>query len=279
MYRVDMQARSLSPTARVILGVLSLGPRSGYEIKKLTDRSTRFFWRASYGQIYPELRRLESAGLVTAAEPEGARRRRAFELTDEGREVLRTWLTADGWADFEYRDEGLLKLFFGDLLSHREVLVNVRRLREQHEAVLQHFRAIGADLDEQRRNDPAVYPYLALDYGIEFMEWVVDWWRDLEREWPTTRTAAPRPRTASLMLSTVAPGATRSSGSAGTPSSRESSSAVSRARSSGLVSSASTWTPSAASRRARSRAWLRPEGVRGRSSSGSPGAASACRTR
>ena len=37
--------------------MLSLGKRTGYEIKSLGDVSTRFFWAASYGQIYPELRR------------------------------------------------------------------------------------------------------------------------------------------------------------------------------------------------------------------------------
>src|SRR6266513_2814284 len=48
----------------VVLGLLSLGPRSGYDIKAVVDRSTRFFWAASYGQIYPELRRLEEDGLI-----------------------------------------------------------------------------------------------------------------------------------------------------------------------------------------------------------------------
>ena len=62
----------LTPTARVILGVLGLGPRTGYDIKKLTDVSTRFFWSASYGQIYPELKRLEAAGLVEADDLDGA---------------------------------------------------------------------------------------------------------------------------------------------------------------------------------------------------------------
>ena len=48
----------------VILGLLAIGPRSGYEIKATVDRSTRYFWAASYGQIYPELRRLEREGLI-----------------------------------------------------------------------------------------------------------------------------------------------------------------------------------------------------------------------
>ena len=70
MHLADMS--SLSPTARVILGLVAWSPRTGYEIKQITDRSTRFFWGASYGQIYPELRRLEAAGLVgSREEPRG----------------------------------------------------------------------------------------------------------------------------------------------------------------------------------------------------------------
>jgi PadR family transcriptional regulator, regulatory protein AphA len=184
---------SLSPTARVILGVLGLGPRSGYDIKKLTDYSTRFFWGASYGQIYPELRRLERAGLVEAEAPSGGRRRRAYRLTDEGRRTLHDWLTADGLATFEYRDEGLLKLFFGDLLPSEEVLEHVRRMRAQFEEILTHFRTLAADLAEEREQDPARFPYLALDYGIEFMEWIGSWWDRLEEELRRSPPPAPPP--------------------------------------------------------------------------------------
>jgi PadR family transcriptional regulator AphA len=65
----------LSPTAYVILGMLRNQPRSGYEIKRVVDLSTRFFWAASYGQIYPELRALAQAGLVEGeSRPTGGRR-------------------------------------------------------------------------------------------------------------------------------------------------------------------------------------------------------------
>ncbi len=54
----------LTPTGRVILGMIALGRQTGYDIKQFVDKSTRHFWAASYGQIYPELRRLEEQGLV-----------------------------------------------------------------------------------------------------------------------------------------------------------------------------------------------------------------------
>ena len=66
----------LTATGKVILGMLAARPRSGYEIKQLVDSSARFFWAASYGQIYPELKRLEEAGLITGADASQGDRQR-----------------------------------------------------------------------------------------------------------------------------------------------------------------------------------------------------------
>ena len=81
-----MAVESLSATAYVILGMIREEPRSGYEIKALVDNSTRFFWAASYGQIYPELKRLSEAGLVVGIDsPTGGRRRTVYEITADGK--------------------------------------------------------------------------------------------------------------------------------------------------------------------------------------------------
>jgi DNA-binding PadR family transcriptional regulator len=190
---------ALTPTARVILGMLKLGARTGYEIKQVTDISTRFFWGASYGQIYPELRRLEAAGLVESEDDaRGGLRRRAYRLTAAGEQALRDWLVADEPLEYSVRDEGLLKVFFGDVGSPEELLENVRRLRRDHEQRLAHFREIEAGVTG--RGDPTVR---ALEYGIAFLEWNVRWWRRLERELssearppggPRVESAAPGPR-------------------------------------------------------------------------------------
>src|SRR5919197_4867217 len=106
----------LPSTAYVILGLLRKEPRSGYEIKAAVDHSTRFFWAASYGQIYPELKRLAELGLVEgASEDQGRRRRTVYRLTAAGRRQLVRWLELPA-ETLELRDEGLLKLFFADAL-------------------------------------------------------------------------------------------------------------------------------------------------------------------
>ena len=169
MYLPDMSR--LSPTARVILGLLRLGPHTGYEIKQTTDRSTRFFWGASYGQIYPELRRLEGAGLAVAVdEPRGAVRRRVYRITPAGEDAVREWLLADD-EDFEIRDEGLLKLFFGAALTRDELLVLVRRRRAFFDEVTRVFESIGEELGPVDNPSGEV-----LDYGLALMNWNAGWW-------------------------------------------------------------------------------------------------------
>jgi len=160
----------------VILGLLAWQSRTGYEIKQVTDRSTRFFWGASYGQIYPELRRLEDAGLVDSREePRGRVPRRVYSLTEAGRRAVDGWL-AEVDESYEIRDEGLLKLFFGDLVPPEQLLDLVGRRRVWYQETAALFRGIGDELDELDETSGTV-----LRYGIELMEWNAAWWADLEQ--------------------------------------------------------------------------------------------------
>jgi DNA-binding PadR family transcriptional regulator len=161
----------LTPTAKVILGMLSTGPKSGYEVKGLVDRSTRFFWAASYGQIYPELRRLAEAGLIEGSEAhQGERRRTEYRLTGEGERVLRDWLGVPPDV-FEMRHEGMLKLFFADALEPRERVQRLRDMEAQHRAKVAALREVEA----RAPKDPDSSSSLVLQFGIEFNEWVVEW--------------------------------------------------------------------------------------------------------
>ena len=169
---------NFSGVTPVILGFLGLGPRSGYEIKRAVDRSTRFFWAASYGQIYPELRRLEQQGLIEGqSEPTGGRRRTVYRLTKAGDDALHDWLTSPD-AGYEYRDLGLLKLFFADRLDAAEVLELVRRMRADRLEVLERLRAVEATVPTGSRSMRRV----VLDFGLRKHEWIVEWCNRLEQE-------------------------------------------------------------------------------------------------
>jgi DNA-binding PadR family transcriptional regulator len=166
----------LSATAYVILGVVRWEPRSGYEIKAVVDNSTRFFWAASYGQIYPELKRLSEMGLIVGSErPTGGRKRTVYEITADGEEELRAWLRQPPQT-FEMRDEGLLKLFFADALPREEALAILREMRARRLAIHQQLEAIKAlkgDID-----DP--FPKIVLESGLEFTKLSAEWCERME---------------------------------------------------------------------------------------------------
>jgi len=184
---------SLSPTARVILGMLKLGIRTGYDIKKTIDFSTQFFWSASYGQIYPELKRLREAGLVRArSQPRGKVKRTEYTLTKAGERALHDWLTDTNSSIYEMRDEGLLRLFFGDVVSKEDVLANLRARREVFERVLRQFRELEPDAREGFADESQLYPYLALSYGIGMLEWSVEWYAAAERHLETGQPLTER---------------------------------------------------------------------------------------
>jgi DNA-binding PadR family transcriptional regulator len=172
-----MPAPELTPTARVILGMIGIGQRTGSDIKQFVDKTTRLFWAASYGQIYPELRRLEAAGLVVGrSEPTGDRARKVYELTDDGREALRAWLSDEEPEPmYELRDEGMLKLFFSDALPERRI-ENIRRMRERHEGKLAHLRSI----EPHAKAGPAGL-YLTLQFGVAQTEFFIKWCEEAER--------------------------------------------------------------------------------------------------
>jgi DNA-binding PadR family transcriptional regulator len=166
----------LSPTGYVILGFVRNEPRSGYEIKALVDNSTRFFWAASYGQIYPELKRLSEAGLITGSDsPTGGRKRTVYEITADGEEELRAWLR-QAPETFEMRDEGLLKLFFADALPREEAVEILRAMRAKRLAVNEQLQAI-KDLKGEIE-DP--FPMIVLQGGLEFTQWFADWCERME---------------------------------------------------------------------------------------------------
>jgi len=164
----------LSKTSYVILGMLRLGKRTGYDIKALVDVSTRFFWAASYGQIYPELKRLEEAGLVRGEREAGdARRRKSYLLTPAGEEALRDWLNSDEPLHDELRHEGVLKFFFADALVPEEQLALIRRIRAHHEAVGDQLRGIQAVKATERPENR--FPGLTLEWGIEYQRRLAEW--------------------------------------------------------------------------------------------------------
>jgi DNA-binding PadR family transcriptional regulator len=79
-----------------LLAILRVGPLSGYDLQKQFSQSVGHVWHAPDSQIYPELRKMEEAGLVAGEDQlRGERgRRRVYHVTDAGYRAFVEWMHA-----------------------------------------------------------------------------------------------------------------------------------------------------------------------------------------
>ena len=150
-----------------ILGFLTLGPMSGYDIKKLVEESTENFWSESFGQIYPALRRLTEEGLIEKDEApsEGGRPRHVYSINDRGREALAAWLrepTEPASGPDRAAPQALLRCALRPATNRQQILA----YREQMVRDLERYRSITERLHRERAG-AADLPYwlLTLRFG------------------------------------------------------------------------------------------------------------------
>ncbi|GAA3613491.1 helix-turn-helix transcriptional regulator [Nonomuraea rosea] len=120
-----------------LLGFLSTEPTSGYDLAREFGESLGWFWYASHTQIYPELRRLESEGLVTSSmtDDNPGKPKRTYQLTERGAAELREWLAQP--VDYPpVRDAERVKLMFLDTAPVEVIREHLSTHRRHHEDLL-----------------------------------------------------------------------------------------------------------------------------------------------
>ncbi len=187
-----------STTKYAVLGLLTMGPRSGYDLKKLIEGSVAHFWSESYGQLYPILARLAAAGLVRRrTERQRARPdRHVYALTPAGRRELEGWLAAPVRTE-GFRSELLLKLFLGRAAGLETTRGHVERYRQRQRELAQTYDAIRARLRADHGRHPELpYWLLTLSYGRHRAQALSRWCDETLRTLDRLRRprAAKRPR-------------------------------------------------------------------------------------
>jgi len=160
-----------------ILGMLSIQPMSGYDIKQTIKRSISNFWREGYGQIYPILKQIAEEGLATnrVERQPGKPDRHVYTLTERGWQELRRWLGEPAAYDPE-RNELLLKLFFGRHTSAATNIAHVRQYRSVLAALLGRFEAIEAHLSAEQPPAPDLsYWLITLRHGQHLSRALLAW--------------------------------------------------------------------------------------------------------
>jgi len=98
--RVLDRERKKGSAELLILSLVEVRARHGYEISKLIESRSDGVLKFNVASLYPLLYRLEKRGWIQGrwVEKAGQRRRRYYKLTREGRKVLAA--QRSGWEEF-----------------------------------------------------------------------------------------------------------------------------------------------------------------------------------
>lgn len=175
-----------STLGHALLALLARRPATGYELARSMDRPVGFFYAARHSQIYPELARLEGAGLVAAQEIAGAgpRPTREYRLTTAGTDALRAWLATPAPPVGPIRHVKTLQFYSLWVLPSADAIGLVEGWRRRHAETLTVYRAERAAILADGEPEPQAQRFgnlaavtggiLAVKADIAWCDWVLE---------------------------------------------------------------------------------------------------------
>jgi len=163
--------------AYALLGLLSIQPMTGYDMKKWIESGLSHFWKTSYSQIYPALSKFVEEDLVTVAVIENEKRpaSKLYTLTDKGLAALKEWLTIDV-NDLNTKDENQLKFYFSAVQPIEEVIAKAERSLAYNQSMLSTYTGTDERMREVKKpTRHQLNEFLAVRKGILLNEARVKW--------------------------------------------------------------------------------------------------------
>ena len=168
----------------IALGMVLEEDLTGYDIKKMIENGIGVFYKASFGSLYPALKRLTEKGLLTTTEkPQGSRQKIFYHITTEGQKQFFDWLSLP-MEIFEGTNTHLAKVYFFDKLQSE---VRERLLFEYEINNRNYLKKLG-DLEKQYskmdNSDCFYYKLSTLYYGICVTQKAIQWCQHIRMQKP-----------------------------------------------------------------------------------------------
>jgi PadR family transcriptional regulator AphA len=168
------QTSSMS-LSHALLGLLAVAPASGYELTKEFEHSLgRYAWQAGHTSIYPELNKLAGRGLIRVVN-EGPRGAKTYDITDEGRTELRTWLLRGPDENAAVRNEQVLRMFLLSALPPDDQRLMLTAIAERTAAAAGELRELLTRVPGPDAGPRAGFGRLAGEFGVRQYESVHGW--------------------------------------------------------------------------------------------------------
>jgi len=166
----------------VILGLLNHEDLTGYDIKKQVENNLSNFWNISYGQIYPELKKLLGLNYIecTINYSDNSPTKKIYSITKEGREVLQKWLKSSSNPE-NNKFEILLKLYFSADISKEFTIESINDFLKRHSEKIDLYEQFKQSLSKSLDIKDHKYRYMTLLFGLYMEEAFIKWGKEAKK--------------------------------------------------------------------------------------------------
>jgi PadR family transcriptional regulator, regulatory protein AphA len=164
---------TLTATEAALLGLLRHGEMSGYDLRKLVERSVGYYWTPAKTQIYSSLPRLVEAGFATRRTVRQTERpdKHLYSITDAGREAVVDWIVKAPLDAGLGRNVLLLKLGLADENQAAALAAQVQERR----AEIERLREELIELDAAGGDQDPPFEHLTRRYGFFHVDTLGRW--------------------------------------------------------------------------------------------------------
>lgn len=155
-----MTTNEFSDSELLILGLISEMPRHGYELEQVIEkRAMREWTQIGFSSIYYVLGKLEKKGLVQADQPETAKAKKRYSLTEGGQKVLVEQTLAALVNVQPIYPSLLLGMINFSALSREQVLGAFKTRKDAVDAEMQRIKEIHFDQQPLPDHVDAIFEY------------------------------------------------------------------------------------------------------------------------
>ena len=168
----------------LILGMVLDNELTGYDIKKYIEKNFGVFYKASFGSLYPALKRLTARGFLTAVDkPIGNRQKTFYSITESGKTSFFEWLSTPA-ETLDGTNNMLIKVFFFDRLADDEREIQLSAYELKNVVYLNKLETLEKKFSQMPNQECFYYKLSTLYYGISVTKKNIEWCNHIRNRKP-----------------------------------------------------------------------------------------------
>ena len=169
----------------IVLGIVYDKPHTGYEIKKEIESTIGIIYRASYGSLYPLLKRLSEKKLIKEVVSHNSdtttRVKRYYQITASGKTYFHSWLV-EPMSFPDTMENQLGKIFFFSKLTKQERLKQFKSYEESLEQFKAKLNEMHATCMAKPESEHDYYHGAIMYYGQMLVGNLEHWCESVKKE-------------------------------------------------------------------------------------------------